>query len=273
MGRKKAVCLISGGMDSAVSAWIAKAEGKEIYALTLYYGQRHSREIESAKKLAKAIGAKEHKILKVPLEEIGGSALTELGIEVPVRRSLEEIGREIPVTYVPGRNVIFLAIAASWAEVLGADEIFIGVNAIDYSGYPDCRPEFLRAMEEAIRLGTRRGILGMPIRIRAPLISMSKAEIVRKGVELGVPFELTWSCYRGGEKACGKCDSCLLRLKGFMEAGVPDPLEYEEYPEWYPEELRRGKSGVSKRNIFFIPRRGEIRREETDICSLRRMPP
>ncbi len=269
MGSKKAVCLISGGMDSAVAAWIAKSEGREIYALTLYYGQRHGREVESAKKLARALGAREHKILRIPLKEIGGSALTEFEIEVPIRSSPEEIGEEIPPTYVPGRNMIFLALASSWAEVLGADEIFIGVNAIDYSGYPDCRPEFLRAMEEAIRLGTKRGILGRPIKIRAPLISMKKAEIVKKGVELGVPFELTWSCYRGGEKACGKCDSCVLRLKGFAEAGVPDPIEYEEYPEWYPKELRKG--GVSKRNILLFSGRGKIRWEEADLRPLCRM--
>ncbi|RLF67324.1 MAG: 7-cyano-7-deazaguanine synthase QueC [Thermoplasmata archaeon] len=237
MPRKKAVCLISGGLDSTVAATYAKSQGYEIYTLTIVYGQKHSKEVESAKKIAKELGALEHKVLYVPLDEIGGSALTDSTIEIPTRTRPEEIGSEIPSTYVPGRNIIFLSIAAAYAEVVRAETIFIGVNAIDYSGYPDCRPEFIRAMQEAIRLGMKTGVEGRPIKIETPLINMTKAEIVKLGYKLGAPLHLTWSCYRGGEKACGRCDSCVLRLKGFMEAGIPDPIEYEYYPKWYKEWL------------------------------------
>ncbi len=247
MAYKKAVCLISGGLDSTVAAAYAKSRGYEIYALTIIYGQKHEKEIESAKKIAKHLGAKEHKIIEVPLNKIGGSALTDKDIEIPERRGPEEIGEEIPPTYVPGRNIIFISIAASYAEVIGAEAIFLGVNAIDYSGYPDCRPEFIQAMEEAIRLGMKTGVEGRPIKIETPLIKLTKAEIVKLGHELGAPLHLTWSCYRGGEKACGKCDSCILRLKGFLEAGIPDPIEYEYYPEWYVEGLKQKGIEITKR--------------------------
>jgi len=243
MSRKKAVCLISGGLDSTVAATYAKSSGYDIYALTIVYGQKHQKEVDSAKKIARELKAKEHKIIRVPLEQIGGSALIDRKMEIPSRTRPDEIGHEIPQTYVPARNIIFLSIAAAYAEVVGAEAIFIGVNAVDYSGYPDCRPEFIKAMQEALRLGMKTGVKGRPIRIETPLINMTKAEIVKLGYELRAPLHLTWSCYRGGEKACGRCDSCILRLKGFMEAGIPDPIEYEYYPEWYIKGLR--ERGVS----------------------------
>ncbi len=215
----KAVCLISGGMDSAVAAAIAKRKGYDIYTLSINYGQRNRKELEAAMKIAKWLGG-EHKIIEANLRQIGGSALTD-DIEVP------ESGEGIPVTYVPARNTIFLSFALAYAEVIDADAIFIGVNAVDYSGYPDCRPEYIKAFQHMANLATKRGVEGRPIKIEAPLLYMSKAEIVKKGMELGVPFEKTWSCYREGEKACGRCDSCRLRLKAFKEAGYEDPLEYE----------------------------------------------
>ncbi|HDN95436.1 MAG TPA: 7-cyano-7-deazaguanine synthase QueC [Thermoplasmatales archaeon] len=217
---EKAVCLISGGMDSAVSAAIAKNEGYEIYAITFNYGQRNKKEMESAKEIAKWLNAK-HKILEVNLRQIGGSALTD-NIEVPE----ETYG--IPITYVPARNTIFLSFALAYAEVIDADYIYIGVNAIDYSGYPDCRPEYLEAFQKMADLALKRSVEGRPIKIKAPLLYLSKAEIVKKGIELGVPFEKTWSCYREGEKHCGRCPSCKLRKKAFKEANVEDPTEYEE---------------------------------------------
>lgn len=216
---EKAVCLISGGMDSAVAAAIAKHEGYKIYTVIFNYGQRNKKELETAKEIAKWLGA-EHKILDVDLRQIGGSALTD-NIEVP------EEAEGIPVTYVPARNTIFLSFALAYAEVIDADYIFIGVNAVDYSGYPDCRPEYIEAFQKMANLATKRGVEGRPIKIKAPLLYLSKVEIVKKGYELGVPFEKTWSCYREGEKACGRCPSCKLRMKAFEEAGVRDPIEYE----------------------------------------------
>ena len=217
--KMKAVCLISGGMDSAVAAAIAKQQGYEIYALSFDYGQRNRKELEASHQIAKWLGGR-HKIIEANLRQIGGSALTD-NIEVP------EHGEGIPVTYVPARNTIFLSFALAYGEVIDADAIFIGVNAVDYSGYPDCRPEYIEAFQNMANLAIKRGVEGKPIKIVAPLLYMSKAEIVKKGMELGVPFEKTWSCYREGEKACGKCDSCRLRLKAFKEAGYEDPLEYE----------------------------------------------
>ncbi len=219
-GTMRAVCLISGGMDSCVAASLAKREGYAIYAITFDYGQRNRREIESAKRVAKALETEEHLILHADLRSIGDSALTG-EIEVP------EKGTGIPPTYVPARNTIFLAYALAYAEARNADALFIGVNAVDYSGYPDCRKEYIEAMQKVADMGTKRGVKGRSIKIIAPIINLSKGEIVKKGIELGAPFEKTWSCYRGGKKACGRCDSCRLRLKGFEEAGARDPIEYE----------------------------------------------
>lgn len=225
---KKVVVLLSGGLDSTVTLAKAKEGGYEICPLSFDYGQRHDKELESAKKIAKWYSVTEHKILKIDLVQIGGSALTDKGIAVPEKRKVEEIGEDIPITYVPARNTILLSLAIGYAEVVGAEAVFIGANAIDYSGYPDCRPEFFEAFQKVAELGTKTGVDGKLIQIKYPLINMTKAEIVKEGIRLNVPFHLTWSCYKGGEKACGKCDSCILRLKGFKEAGVEDPIEYEE---------------------------------------------
>jgi len=227
----RAVALLSGGLDSTTALAIAVSMGYDVYPITFVYGQRHRREIESAKKIAKYYGLK-LKIINVDLNKIGGSALTD-NFEVPERESYNEIGSGIPITYVPARNTIFLSIALSYAEAIGAEKIFIGVNALDYSGYPDCRPEYIEEFNRLSSLATRVGIEGRPIEVLAPLINMTKGEIIKRGLELKVPYELTWSCYRGGDKACGKCDSCVLRLKGFMESNSLDPLEYEHYPEFY----------------------------------------
>ncbi len=221
---KKAVCLLSGGLDSSTVIYHAKNRGYEVHALSFDYGQRHSKEMEAAKKIASSVGAKEHKIIKIDLTQIGGSALTDQSIDVPTDRTDEEIATEIPVTYVPMRNTIFLALAAAHAEVIGADTIFTGMNVIDYSGYPDCRSEYIEAMERAINLGSK----ARNFKIKTPIIRMDKREIIQLGTELGVPYELTWSCYKGGEKACGECESCKFRKKGFEEAGLIDPIEYEK---------------------------------------------
>lgn len=225
---KKAVVLSSGGIDSTTAMAIARSEGFEVYSLSFRYGQRHAIELESAQRAAKALGAKEHLIVDVDLTKIGGSALTG-EFEVPKGRKNEEMQREIPLTYVPGRNTLFLTYAMAWAEVVGAADIFIGVNAIDYSGYPDCRPEFIKAFEEMANLATKAGVEGrIRFRINAPLIRMTKAEIIRKGVELGLDYSITMSCYDPSQegKACGQCDSCILRRKGFQEAGIQDPTSY-----------------------------------------------
>ena len=226
----RAVVLLSGGLDSSTALAIAKAKGREVYALTVDYGQRHRKEVDAAKQVAKHFGVKNHKVLKIDLTSIGGSALTDRSVAVPEKRTIEEIGRGIPVTYVPARNTILLALALGYAESLDADEIYIAANFLDASGYPDCRPEYYDAFREVARLGTKRGVEGRPIRIHTPLIHMTKADIVRRGTELGVPFSLTWSCYHGRTKACGVCDSCQLRLKGFREAGLLDPLPYASRP-------------------------------------------
>ena len=220
---KKAVILLSGGLDSATTLAIAKSENHELSAVSFDYGQRHSCELRCAKRIAEHYDVKDHKIITIDLRTIGGSALTDDNIAVPEARDLECISKNIPTTYVPARNTIFLSYALAYAEVLDAESIFIGANARDYSGYPDCRPEYYTAFQELARLGTKRGIEGEPIEIRYPLIDMTKSEIIQKGLELGVPYELTWSCYKGGDKPCDKCDSCILRAKGFREAGVEDP--------------------------------------------------
>jgi 7-cyano-7-deazaguanine synthase len=226
--QKKAVVLSSGGIDSTTAMAIAHAQGFGIFSLSFRYGQRHVLELDSAHKVSKTLEAKEHLIVDIDLAKIGGSALTG-AFEVPKGRDNEEMEREIPVTYVPGRNTIFLSYAMAWAEVVGAADIFIGVNAIDYSGYPDCRPEFIQAFEKMANLATKAGVEGrIQFRVNAPLVGMSKAEIIRKGVELGVDYGMTLSCYDPSQegKACGYCDSCILRRKGFQEAGVPDPTSY-----------------------------------------------
>lgn len=226
---KKAVILSSGGVDSTTVMAMVKAEGYEIYSLSFSYGQRRGRELEAARQVALAMGVRRHLVLDIGLAKIGGSALTG-HMAVPKDRGEEEMRGEIPVTYVPARNTIFLSYALAWAEVLEAEDIFIGVNAVDYSGYPDCRPEYIDAFERMANLATKAGVEGkMRLRIRTPLINMTKAEIIRKGVELGVDFSMTQSCYDPAPngRACGRCDSCLLRKKGFMEARVPDPTFYD----------------------------------------------
>ena len=224
---KRAVVLLSGGIDSTTTLAIARAEGYEVYALSFEYGQRHQIETQAAQRVARSLGAKEHRIAKIDLRVFGGSALTD-DVDVPKQRSETEIAEGIPITYVPARNTIFLAYALAWAEVISANDIFIGVNAIDYSGYPDCRAEFIEAFESLASLATKAGVENRRFHIHTPLIKFSKAEIIRKAVELGVDLSLTHSCYDPSPKgfACGECDSCLLRLKGFREAGLEDPIPY-----------------------------------------------
>ncbi len=225
---KNAVILLSGGLDSATCLAIAKAEGFACRCLSFQYGQRHGVELDAARDVANALGAAEHLVLNLGLDRIGGSALTA-DIPVPKQRSTQEMAVGVPITYVPARNTIFLSYALAWAEVLGAADIFIGVNALDYSGYPDCRPEYIEAFEKMANLATARSTeKGIGFKIRTPLIDMTKAQILTKGMALGVDYGLTHSCYdpAGDGKPCGHCDSCLLRLKGFAEAGIVDPLEY-----------------------------------------------
>ena len=223
---KKAVVLISGGLDSTTVLAIAESKGFKLYALTFDYGQRHKLELSSAKKVAKHFGVFEHKIIKIDLRSFGGSALTS-GMKIPQNRNIRS--RNIPPTYVPARNTIFLSYALAWAEVLKAHDIFIGVNAVDYSGYPDCRGEYIRAYQKMADLATKESVEGSAIKIRTPLINMSKAEIIKKGIKLGVDYSVTHSCYnpdRNGS-SCGRCDSCLFRRKGFKEAGITDPARYK----------------------------------------------
>ena len=224
---KRAVVLLSGGIDSTTTLAIAIAEGYVAYALSFDYGQRHQIETEAARRVADSLDAKEHRIAKIDLCIFGGSALTD-DIDVPKQRSEIEIAHGIPITYVPARNTIFLAYALAWAEVIAANDIFLGVNAIDYSGYPDCRPEFIEAFENLANLGTKAGVEASRFQIHTPLIKFSKADIIRKAVELGVDLSLTHSCYDPTPEglACGQCDSCLLRLKGFREVGIKDPIGY-----------------------------------------------
>src|SRR5437762_4947909 len=224
---KPAVVLLSGGIDSTTTLAIAIAERYQAYALSFDYGQRHQIETEAARRVTNSLGAKEHRIAKIDLRVFGGSALTD-EIAVPKQRSEIEIAHGIPITYVPARNTIFLAYALAWAEVIPANDIFLGVNAIDYSGYPDCRPEFIAAFEHLANLATKAGVEGRNFQIHTPLIKFSKGESIRKAVELGVDLSLTHSCYDLSQEglACGECDSCLLRLKGFREAGIEDPIRY-----------------------------------------------
>lgn len=223
MSQKKAVVLASGGLDSTTALAIARAEGFECYSISFDYGQRMRAELVAAERVARALGSVEHKVIKLDLGAIGGSALTDTSIDVP-----QEQTQGVPVTYVPARNTVFLSIALGWAEVLEADDIFIGVNAVDYSGYPDCRPDYIAAYETMANLATRAGTEGHKLRIRTPLIALSKAEIVQQGVALGVDYGLTVSCYQADDdgRACGGCDSCRLRRLGFAAANVADPTRY-----------------------------------------------
>lgn len=225
---KKAVILLSGGLDSATTLAIAKSEGFELYTMTFNYGQRHLCEVGAAEKISRALGAKKHKVIRLGLETIGGSSLTDKELAIPRNRSPQEMKEAIPLTYVPARNIIFLSCALSWAEALGTGEIFIGANAVDYSGYPDCRPEFIESFEKTANLGTKMGVEGEKIRIHSPLINFPRGDIIKKGLSLGVDYSLTWSCYdpRADGSACGCCDSCSLRRKGFREAGISDPITY-----------------------------------------------
>jgi 7-cyano-7-deazaguanine synthase len=222
----RAVVLASGGLDSTVTAAIAKQEGFELFFLTMAYGQRHAVEVERARQIATALSVANHLVMHLDLRAIGGSALTSPEA-VPKDRPANERRQEIPVTYVPGRNLIFLSIAAAHAEVVGASLIYFGANVLDYSGYPDCRPEFIRAFETTVKEGTKAGMEGIPLHVKAPLLMLTKAEIIRRGVELHVPFHLTHSCYDPvGDLACRRCDSCMTRLEGFATAGVVDPIAY-----------------------------------------------
>ncbi|HEX7374075.1 MAG TPA: 7-cyano-7-deazaguanine synthase QueC [Steroidobacteraceae bacterium] len=223
--QRRAVVLVSGGLDSATCLAIARSEGYTCYALSFAYGQRHSVELQAAARVASALGAAEHRVMTIDLAAFGGSALTDTHIAVPETPA----GAGIPVTYVPARNTVFLSFALAWSEVLGAHDIYIGVNAVDYSGYPDCRPAFIAAYEAMANLATREGVEGeVPLRIRTPLIDLSKAEIIGRGAALGVDFGMTVSCYQADEsgRACGRCDSCRLRRAGFAAAGLADPTRY-----------------------------------------------
>jgi 7-cyano-7-deazaguanine synthase len=222
--KPKAVVLLSGGLDSATAAAVARSEGYELYAISFDYGQRHLKELECAKKIGYSLGVAQHVVIKFDLRKWGGSALTD-NIDVPLNRQKSEIGSDVPTTYVPARNIIFLSFALGFAEVIGADTIIIGANQLDYSGYPDCREEFLKSFEHTANVGTKAGAIeGRRFRIYAPLLHMSKAEIIRLGTKLGVDYSLTWSCYQGLDKPCGSCDSCILRAEGFRTAGLNDPL-------------------------------------------------
>ena len=222
---KRAVVLLSGGLDSATALAVAHGEGYDGYALSFDYGQRHGAELHAAHAVAAQLGAREHRVLQLDLAQFGGSALTDRSLAVP-----EQASEGIPITYVPARNTVMLSLALAWAEVLAADAIYIGVNAVDYSGYPDCRPEYIAAFERMANLATKRAVEGQPLRIVAPLLHLSKAEIVRLGISLGVDYALTVSCYQADAAgaACGRCDSCRLRRQGFVDAGVADPTRYRE---------------------------------------------
>ena len=230
--RPSAVVLLSGGLDSTTTLAIARASGYRVYALTFQYGQRHAAELDAARRIAKQFDVAEHAVLDIDLRRFGGSALTA-AIDVPKDRPLDEIGHGIPITYVPARNTVFLSFALAWAEVLGAQDIFIGVNALDYSGYPDCRPEYIESFARMANRATRAGVEGRQrLRIHTPLIALTKAQIIRTGLDLGVDYSLTVTCYDPASDgaACGRCDACLLRLKGFAENGIDDPAAYRRDP-------------------------------------------
>lgn len=222
---KKAIIVLSGGLDSSTCAFIAKENYDELYAITFNYGQKHTRELDSARAIGLEVGVKEHRFVQLPTPSIGSLTTSQA---IPESRNVEEMSKEIPSTYVPARNTLFIAYALQFAEEVNADAIYAGVTAMDYSGYPDCRPEYIRAWQNLINEATKKTVEGGQIKLETPLLHLYKAEIIDWGTEMGVPYNLTWSCYQGGEKACGKCDSCLLRLKGFKEAGKIDPLTYQE---------------------------------------------
>lgn len=226
---KRAVVLLSGGLDSATCLAIARGQGFDAYALSVAYGQRHTAELTASLRVAQALGAHEHRLARIDLGQFGGSALTDPSIEVPEDMPADGESAGIPVTYVPARNTVMLSIAMAWAEVLGANDIFIGVNAVDYSGYPDCRPAFIQAFETMANLATRAGVEGARLRIHAPLIDLSKADIIRRGTALGVDYGITVTCYQADEagRACGRCEACRLRAAGFAGAGVADPTPYQ----------------------------------------------
>lgn len=230
---KKAVCLLSGGLDSTVTAYIAKNNKYDIYPLSFLYGQQHEKELRSARTIGSLLTERDHIFFSLPLHKFGGSTLYKSEKPTVKITPLNEIGTSIPSTYVPARNTVFLSIALSYAESLDADAIYIGVTATDYSGYPDCRPEYIQAFQTMADLSTKKGVEQKQIKINTPLLHLTKKQIIIKGLELNVPFEHTWSCYQGRIKACGICDSCQLRLKGFKDVGTPDPIEYETIPDWY----------------------------------------
>ncbi|APB35250.1 7-cyano-7-deazaguanine synthase [Gloeomargarita lithophora Alchichica-D10] len=223
---QRAIVLLSGGLDSATVLYHAQAAGDECYALSFDYQQRHRRELHSAQAIAHSAAVHGHEIIPLDLGRWGGSALTQRDLDLPRQRHPAAMTQGIPITYVPARNTIFLSLALAWAEVLGAKRVYLGANALDYSGYPDCREDYLLAMQQVYTLGTKRGREGQPIELAAPLLHLHKGEIIQLGQELGVPWELTWSCYQGEEMACGMCDSCILRREGFRQAGIEDPLPY-----------------------------------------------
>jgi 7-cyano-7-deazaguanine synthase len=230
---KRAVVLVSGGLDSATTLAIARSQEFATFAISVDYGQRHHQELDAARRVARSLGVVEHRVVSVNLRAIGGSALTDQ-IDVPKDRAIDEMEKGIPITYVPARNTVFLGLALGYAEVVGAFDIFIGVNAVDYSGYPDCRPEFIAQFERLANLATKAGVEGQgQFHIHTPLIHLTKAQIIQEGVRLGVDYGLTHSCYEpdSSGRACGRCDSCLLRLKGFAEAGLTDPIPYASVPE------------------------------------------
>lgn len=227
----KAVILLSGGLDSSTVLYQAKADGYECYAISFDYQQRHRKELEAARAIASSADVQEHQVVNFDLRQWGGSALTDNALDLPEHRSLAEMSENIPLTYVPARNTIFLSFGLSYAEALNAERVYLGVNALDYSGYPDCRPDYIQAMQQVFKLGTKQGREGQSIQIVAPLIDLKKTEIIELGNQLGVPWEKTWSCYAGADLACGVCDSCRLRLAAFAELGLPDLLDYEVFKD------------------------------------------
>jgi 7-cyano-7-deazaguanine synthase len=231
---KKAIVLLSGGLDSTVTAYVAKKQGYELSALTFLYGQKHDKEINAAKRISSTLSIADHVLFNIDLSQFGGSSLLkESKKSITKPNHVSKIGKNIPDTYVPGRNTVFLSVALALAETRDAEAIFTGVTALDYSGYPDCRPEYIKAFQHVANIATKKTVTGGKIIIKTPLIDLNKAEIIRLGVQLNVSFKDTWSCYNGREKACGQCESCQLRLQGFQQAQLLDPLPYESVPEWY----------------------------------------